>query len=239
MILRCLHRVFCCIERAAFLAFVALVIISSFYLSSIVISSLVKEPTVVSEILVYIPIFVAIVICLKVPIFGWRLTPKALGISFEKIPEKFGWAFGAFFANIPILLIVLAFSTFLQKYFPGGGHPVGEELLSNPKPLEIAKITFMLCVVAPIWEEIFFRGLLFPAFTKVFGKAIYGALLSSFIFASIHPQGLVGVPTLMTFALMACAVSYQTKSLISNMILHALHNGAALLALLLVVPILN
>ncbi|MEI7987050.1 MAG: CPBP family intramembrane glutamic endopeptidase, partial [Armatimonadota bacterium] len=145
----------------------------------------------------------------------------------------------AFFANIPILLVFIVITAGLQKFLPGGGHPVSEELMNNPKPMELLKIGFLACVIAPIWEEIFFRGLLFPAFTRMFKKPLYGALLSSFIFASIHPQGLLGIPVLMAVALMLCAVSYQTKSLVSNIMLHALHNGATLLAALVVLPLLK
>ena len=73
----------------------------------------------------------------------------------------------------------------------------------------------------------------------MFKKPLYGALLSSFIFASIHPQGLLGIPVLMVVALMLCAVSYQTKSLVSNIMLHALHNGATLVAALVLMPLLK
>jgi membrane protease YdiL (CAAX protease family) len=223
--------------RADRLVFVALVVISTYFVSGTAMALLVKNSSFGAQLMVYLPIFAVIGICLSIPIFGWRITPKSIGLSFEKFPEKLGWAFGAFFANIPIMLVLIVITAGLQKVLPGGGHPVSEELMNNPKPGEIVQIAFLACVIAPIWEEIFFRGLLFPAFAKVFGKPIYGALLSSFIFASIHPQGALGVPVLMTVALMLCAVSYQTKSLVSNMMLHALHNGATLAAALVLIPL--
>jgi hypothetical protein len=225
--------------RADRLIFVALLIISTYFISGSVMSQIVHHSSFAVELLVYVPIFVVIGIVFNVPIFGWRITAKSLGISFEKFPEKLGWAIGAFFANIPIMLVLVAVTASLQKFLPGGGHPVSEELMNNPSPSDLAKIALLACVIAPIWEEIFFRGLLFPAFTKAFGKPIYGALLSSFIFASIHPQGLLGIPVLMTVALMLCGVTYQTKSLVSNIILHGLHNGATLIAAVVLMPLLK
>lgn len=223
--------------RADRLIFVALITIGSFFVASEGSTYLTHHGTKVIDLFVYVPIFVTLGICFSVPIFGWRITPKAIGISSERLGEKVGWAFGAFFANIPILLVFILLTLALSKILPGGGHPVSEELMNHPKPAELVKVFFLACIVAPIWEEIFFRGLLFPAFAKAFGKPLYGALLSSFIFASIHPQGLLGVPVLMGVALMLCMLSYQTKSLVGNMILHGLHNGATMVAALIVLPL--
>ena len=225
--------------RADRLMFVGIVILMTFFLSSYAIQTLMPKGSTGIELFEFLPIFVVMAICLNVPIFGWRITAKSVGLSFERLPEKIGWALAAFFANIPIMLGFIIITAALSQFLPGGSHPVSEELLKNPKPIEIAKIAFLACVIAPFWEEFFFRGLLFPAFTKAFGRPIYGALLSSFIFASIHPQGLLGVPVLMGVALMLCAVSYQTKSLVSNMILHGLHNGATLLAALVLAPLIS
>jgi membrane protease YdiL (CAAX protease family) len=225
------------LAQAERLMFVALITISTYVLSSVVLAKLLPKSVPGIELLGYAPIFVVIAICLNVPIFGWKITAKSIGLSFEKFPEKVGWAFAAFFANMPILILFILLTAALSQYLPGGGHPASEALLKHPTPFEIAKIAFLACIIAPIWEEIFFRGILFPAFAKAFGKPIWGALLSSFIFASIHPQGFLGVPVLMGIALMLCAVSYQTKSLVSNMILHGLHNGATLTAALLLAPL--
>ena len=223
--------------KADRLIFVALVTFISFAAASRGFGYLADHGTKVIELLVYVPIFITLGICFSVPIFGWRITPKAMGISSERLGENIGWAFGAFFANIPIMFVFLLLTAALSKILPGGGHPVSEELMNNPKPAELVKLFFLACVVAPIWEEIFFRGLLFPAFAKAFRSPLYGALLSSFIFASIHPQGLLGIPVLMGVALMLCMVSYQTKSLVGNMILHGLHNGATMIAALIFLPL--
>ena len=110
---------------------------------------------------------------------------------------------------------------------------MGQELLTNNDPVKIFTMFILACVVAPIWEEIFFRGMLFPALSKVTGNKLYGALISSFMFAAIHPQGPAGWFTLMSIALMLCALSNQTKSLVPGIILHALNNGGALFLTLL------
>ena len=223
--------------RADRLVFVAFVVIATYLVTSLAIGLIVKKPFFGLEILSFVPVFIAIAICINVPIFGWRITPKAIGLTFERFPEKLGWAVAAFFANIPITLTMLALAPVLQKLLPGGSHPVGDELLKNPTPMKVATIIFLACVIAPIWEEIVFRGMIFPAIAKVLNKPIYGALISSLIFAGIHPQGLFGIPALMAIAMFLCGVSYQTKSLMSNIMVHSMYNGALVVSTFVAAPL--
>ena len=225
--------------KADRLVFVALVVFLSFALARPIVGLFFHRSGSGIDMLLYLPVFVAMVICLNVPIFGWRIPAKSFGLSFEKFPEKVGWAFAAFFANIPILFGLLMITAVLTKFLPGGYTPVTEELNGNVGTSKSVALFFVVSVLAPIWEEFFFRGLLLPALTKALGKPIYGALLSSFVFASIHPQGMLGIPLLMGVGMVLCAVSYQTKSLVSNMILHGLHNGATILVVLVMGPLLS
>ena len=196
-----------------------------------------KKIDSIVEYLVFLPIFLVIYGATKFKIFGWQLTFEKLGISKINLKENALWAGGAFIANIPVLLVVLAITLLLEKFLPGGSHPAAEELLNHPGAVQIINIFVLACIIAPMWEEVCFRGLIFPAIAKVTGKPILGAILSSFVFASIHPQGLAGIFPLMSVALMMCAVSNQTKSLVGNIMLHALHNGATLGIALLVATI--
>ena len=225
--------------RADRLLFVSLIVFIVFNFSRPIVGLFVHREIPGIDFLLYVPVLAAMIICLNVPIFGWRISAKELGLSFEKFPEKVAWAIGAFFANIPILVGLLTITTILTKVLPGGVHPIAEELTGNLPVFKVVTLFVVASVLAPIFEEFFFRGLLFPAFTKAFGNPIYGALLSSFIFAAIHPQGMLGIPLLMGVGLTLCAVSYQTKSLVSNIILHGLHNGATLLVVLVMGPLLN
>lgn len=225
--------------KADRLAFAALIVFSSFVVTQIVGQMVANYLPRGTALLLYLPTFVAMAACMKVPIFGWRITPKAIGLQTEGLSKNVGWAFGAFFANIPVMLVILAITGILSQFLPGGQHPISEELTTNVTPFKIFQLFVMACVFAPIWEEFLFRGLLFPAFSKATGKPIYGALISSFCFAAIHPQGALGILPLVTIAMMLCGVSYQTKSLTANMILHGLHNCATLLFALAFAPLIK
>ena len=176
--------------------------------------------------------FVMIAGCLvmigRVPLAGHQFTFADLGIDFRRLGQKIGWGIAGSFCMIPILALALIVAAALVKALPGGAHPIGEEMLHGTTVSKFLITLLLASVVAPIWEEFMFRGLLFPALSGVFKNRIWGAVASSFLFAAIHPQGPAGVPILMTIALGLCYMSYQTKSLIPSMIMHALNNFGAL-----------
>ena len=180
----------------------------------------------------FLGIFVALGIICSVPILGHRFTLETLGVSKSGLGKRILWGIGAYLAMIPILLCALFVVSILAKVLPGNAHPVGEEVL-NSKVLQALGLFAMAAIIAPIWEEIMFRGLFFPALSAVTKSPIWGAVISSFVFAAIHPQGPAGIPLLMTLALGMCFISYQTKSLVPNIIMHAINNGGALAMLLL------
>lgn len=92
-------------------------------------------------------------------------------------------------------------------------------------------------VVAPLWEELFFRGMLFTALDRRFGFWP-GALVSSLVFGLIHVEGtVVGsaylVAQLFLLGLMACWLLRRTGTLLAPVVLHAAHNAVAVAALAL------
>jgi membrane protease YdiL (CAAX protease family) len=181
------------------------------------------------EIAPVVTVFGTILLIFKFPIAGFRITPQSMGFTTKGIGEQISWGLGAAIANVPVALIMLLFVQLLGNILPGGGHPEADKIISGATPIMIVKILFMASVFAPIWEEIAFRGFLFPAISRVTNKPLVGALLSSFLFAAIHPQGALGVLPLGAIAMMLCAVSYQRRTMISGIVFHAVNNAVLLL----------
>ena len=75
-----------------------------------------------------------------------------------------------------------------------------------------------------------FRGLLYRYLRErsrhrgLLPSAMLSALLSSFLFAVIHPQGLAAVPVLMGLACGFCLVREWRGSLLSSIAAHGLNN---------------
>jgi len=94
-------------------------------------------------------------------------------------------------------------------------------------------LTYAL-IIAPIWEEIFFRGTLFPWLTSRFSITT-AQWISALAFGAVHLHG----PTLIPLTLLGAALAgiYRTKnSLIPSILLHSLFNANTCILLLLSRP---
>jgi membrane protease YdiL (CAAX protease family) len=101
-------------------------------------------------------------------------------------------------------------------------HPIMEDMLQPG--LARWGLIALAVVWAPLVEETMFRGLLFPGLSARL-RWLAGTLLSAFIFAIVHPQGLAGVPAIMVIAMMLSTLRLARSSLIAPMTAHALNNG--------------
>lgn len=176
---------------------------------------------------------------------GWREFRIALGLH-----KGAGWwrEIGAGFvgyigmlsvASIGIFLTVLL--TFLLGAFGGGGAEVGGEPASGQAP--VAPQTHpivgwiytgdwrarLMCLLlasgfAPLFEELFFRGAM-HRYLRGRLRFFWAALVTSLIFAALHPQGVVGIPALAAIGVGLSFIREWRDSLIAPMIAHALNNG--------------
>lgn len=103
---------------------------------------------------------------------------------------------------------------------PTGGLGFGEEGLWG---LTCAVVS--ACLVAPVAEELLYRGVLFRSLANRMG--IWGgALLSSLVFALVHFYDLYGLASVATFGF-TCAIAYAaTRNLPTAILLHLLYNTA-------------
>jgi membrane protease YdiL (CAAX protease family) len=100
-------------------------------------------------------------------------------------------------------------------------------LVKTPMPDSPGNLTLFLLVgtlVAPVAEEVFFRGILF-GFIRRWG-AVAAIVFSSLIFVLIHPTG-SGLPVVQIVGGFLFAVSYETgKSLMVPIVIHVLGNAS-------------
>lgn len=159
----------------------------------------------------------------------WHFGLKPYGASFSDLgftPFKVGHALlYVFFGFLFVRGFLLNYDLFLR-----------EVLKINP-PLEIySKLPevfgksfigfvvaiFVIVVIAPVVEEVFFRGFMYPAMKKQMGK-VKAILLSSIIFALFHLQGWLAIPMIIMGVVLALLYE-KFSSLGPPIILHALNN---------------
>jgi len=110
-------------------------------------------------------------------------------------------------------------------------HPLAPILAGHPPLSEVAFLLFLAVAVAPITEEIFFRGM-FYGWLRSRMSAPAAVAVSALVFASLHPQGLLGVPVLMALGIGFAILREWRGSLIAPMVAHALVNGVTTVILL-------
>jgi uncharacterized protein len=104
------------------------------------------------------------------------------------------------------------------------------------------QILFLIgaAIIAPIGEEVLFRGYVFNAIRQTFGGRAWGVplayLLSALLFAGVHSlevtQGLIGLlAPLFVIGLLLAWIMHRTGSLLPCIIAHAINNGIAVIAL--------
>jgi len=106
---------------------------------------------------------------------------------------------------------------------------VADAALSNADP---TVLVVALVVVAPIAEELFFRGVAYNAWEREYGpaRALYG---SAILFAVIHGSAFV-IPSIFVLGLVLGQLFRTTRSLPATILLHAGFNGITVAIALLV-----
>ncbi len=87
-----------------------------------------------------------------------------------------------------------------------------------------------LVIFPAILEETAFRGYIFPAFSQRLGL-VWGAVLSSLLFAVAHLQFNIGIYTFV-LGLLLCLMYVKLKSIVPGVIFHAINNAVALSAMI-------
>jgi hypothetical protein len=145
--------------------------------------------------------------------FGFRRTPVGSAIGFTAL----AWV------SFLILSGIWAAALGLEQ-----SDDLPQELGADESTVALVAVLLMVTLVAPVAEELFFRGFLFTTLRRWLGL-IPGALITGVVFGGIHAGGTDAeflVP-LMIFGVILCLLYWRTDSLLPPMALHALNNALA------------
>lgn len=157
----------------------------------------------------------------------------------EGVVKEIGAGFVGYLAGLPIVglgvLLTFILSTVVALFTQGPSappsHPIVQEV-SNSSLLNVISLYLLASVWAPLVEESMFRGALFHHLRGSM-RALFAALLSGFIFAIIHPQGIVLVPPLMCLGFNFAMIREWRGSIIGPMFAHAMHNAVLVTVLII------
>jgi membrane protease YdiL (CAAX protease family) len=139
------------------------------------------------------------------------------------------------------MVAVVQISILLMRFIMNQGirtsNPVTLQLLDSILTKNIGMLAFLgffMCIVAPITEELIFRGLMYPWLRQRWGVAV-GIIVSSLLFSAVHldfPQFL----SLLGLGAVLALVFEYTRSLRVTMIMHAMWNAWTVLGALAILP---
>lgn len=164
---------------------------------------------------------------------GWH---KGKGFVREVLAGVFGYI-----ALLPIMGLGIAITLYLTYTYgspEGDGAPTHPlpQLLAEAGPLKLVLLVTLATLWAPIVEETCFRGALYHHLRGRLHFLLAGTVVA-FIFAAMHPQGLFGIPVLMSIAINFALLREWRGSIIAPVVAHALNNGMVTTLLLLLFAI--
>ena len=128
-----------------------------------------------------------------------------------------------------VLLISLIMNSLVDNQ--NGSNPLLEIVLNNNNYLSFILLFVTTTLLAPLFEEIIFRGILLPILSRDFG-IILGIIVSAFVFALAH-LSLGEMPPLFVLGIGLGITRIASGSLLSSVIMHSLWNGLTFLNLFL------
>jgi CAAX protease family protein len=162
----------------------------------------------------------------------WNTGPRTLGLTFERLSSNvgFGLAAGAVgFVVGPIIVGSLA--QLIVNMLSSGPVDAPQQLPFEGTPHWLALVItgFSVIVLAPISEELFFRGFLFQGLRRKLSFTGAG-IVSAIIFGAAHVQAPFGlgllllIPAITALGVILAWVFERRASLVPAMTAHALFN---------------
>ena len=170
----------------------------------------------------------------------YRLDGGRLGLRFDGLLKKVIIGVLAAAATVPLSVGSERFAIYLISLFVGPGaaaaraaqehlaDPLRPLLQSIPDLMSGRWILFLLTVVVPIGEEVFFRGLVYGGLRLRWG-AVVGALASAVFFTAVHLQVVHALP-IFTLGVLLAVLYGRTGSLLPGMVVHGINNVIAVLS---------
>jgi len=152
----------------------------------------------------------------------WKIKPIKEGI----LKSINGW--------LMIMPLVLLIGWLMTELIgdQGGSNPLLDLVLNSDEIIPLLLLLITTVVLAPIFEELVFRGVLLPVLVSKIGK-ISGVLLSALIFALAHLS--VGeLPPLFVLGIGLGLMRLSSGRLFPCALMHSLWNGVTFASLLLV-----
>ncbi len=185
--------------------------------------------------ILFISLFVNVSICLYVlyiVCIQYRQSITTLGLSVANLFTHIKQGMKRYLITLPLIILAGFMINLVSNYF--GLTPEMQDVvrwvLEEKSLFILVSLIFFGIVIAPIMEEIVFRGFLQPALKNSFGGR-YAILVSASLFAAVH----MDVFAFFQIFILGMLLGYlfeKTQTLAASVFVHILHNSLTLVFLL-------
>ena len=179
--------------------------------------------------------FANVCVCLYIIVLGEFRRGKtlgALGLSRRDGAWNLGLGLYLYVCFCPLVLASMQLVEIVSESFGHGlpAQPLVRLVMTEQTRSVMAAAVALVVVVAPLTEEVIFRGFLFSALRDNVGRwpAI---VLSAALFAAAHTSMAAFLPVFLLGLLLAWAFDH-TETLVASMAIHLTHNTASVLWIL-------
>jgi len=180
---------------------------------------------------------VMMAVVLAAPLLAYERLCRVYGMGAEHLGVRRGggmaealWGVATYCAALPLVLGATVASAWVFGDKGSPLHPIVNEMPALADPLVLCLLVLQAVVLAPVSEELMFRGAFFGGLASRVG-GIGGIIITSTAFALLHPQLPVGFAGLFILGAAMCGLYAVRGSLVGPIVLHGLNHGAAFLLL--------
>ena len=178
----------------------------------------------ISVVVLYLALMVGPLLILTLMLAGLGQPPEGgfLRFRWQPLPSSLGRALRTLLMVLPLVSLV----GWLQSQLwgdPGGSNPLLDLVLRSHDPAALGCFALTAVVLAPLFEETIFRGVLLPVAARELGAG-WGVVVSAAVFAVAH-LSLGELPPLFMLGLGLGWLRWSSGRLSSCVLMHALWNG--------------
>jgi len=215
------------ISIGAVFGIVVLSVISAFIVGGMIIGVSASSPEQTDKLYIYISFFLGQGIMLVPPLYYLTVKKKPILQSLRINLVSINTIKYSFIFSLGILIIFDALDRIIHQFIPTPDYIIDLSQIMQPdSTLGHIFLFLAVVIVAPIGEEIVFRGFL-QKFLEGYWKDITRAVLvTSLFFAMIHFNPFWTIQIYLLGVILGF-LAWKTKSVLPSIILHSINNGVA------------
>ena len=206
---------------------IILSVISSFCIGGIIIGMFSSSPNQTDKIYLYLSFLIGQTVIILPPIYYLNFKKKSIYDSLRLKPVSFDTLVNSVLLSISVIILFDALERIINQIVSTPDYIIDLGKIMQPEStLGFIFLFLAVVIVAPIGEEMVFRGFLQKFLEEYWRDVTRAVLISSLIFAMIHfnPYWTIQIYLL---GIILGFLSWKTKSIIPSIILHSLNNGIA------------